>query len=162
VQVTRKTPPALTDVLEALVALGYRIASAEDAHVVAADRDDCAPGLYDDEPPDVGAAGRRVGAGGTPAHGRRDRDRRWPRRLPGSARSARDAIVCGIRIKIVPEFQDATVTASRSDERDLVGAPRGSRRIAHRGDDARSRNRQVNASPFAGPVVVHTGGGAYF
>src|SRR3954464_11418003 len=42
-RVTAQAPPALTEGLEALVALGCRIASAEDAHIVVADRDGCAP-----------------------------------------------------------------------------------------------------------------------
>src|SRR3989440_5395993 len=42
-RVTAKAPAALTEVLEELVALGCRLARAEDAHVVAADRDGCAP-----------------------------------------------------------------------------------------------------------------------
>src|SRR5947207_13448613 len=42
-RVTAKAPAALTEVLEELVALGCRVARAEDAHIVAADRDGCAP-----------------------------------------------------------------------------------------------------------------------
>ena len=42
-RVTANSPAALTEVLEELVGLGCRVARAEDAHVVAADRDHCAP-----------------------------------------------------------------------------------------------------------------------
>src|SRR5256885_13687135 len=42
-RVTAPTASALTDVLEELVALGCRVARSEDAHLVAADRDGCAP-----------------------------------------------------------------------------------------------------------------------
>src|SRR5207249_11056936 len=42
-RITAKTQPVLHEVLEELVALGCRLARAEDAHVVAADRDGCAP-----------------------------------------------------------------------------------------------------------------------
>ena len=42
-RVTAKAPAALTDVLEGLIALGCRVARAEDAHLVIADRDGCAP-----------------------------------------------------------------------------------------------------------------------
>ncbi len=42
-RVTAKAPAALTDVLEELVSLGCRVARAEDAHIVTADRDGCAP-----------------------------------------------------------------------------------------------------------------------
>src|SRR4051812_11393063 len=42
-RVTAKGPAALTEVLEELIALGCRVARAEDAHLAAADRDGCAP-----------------------------------------------------------------------------------------------------------------------
>jgi len=42
-RVTAKNTGALTEVLEELVALGCRVARAEDAHLVPADRDGCAP-----------------------------------------------------------------------------------------------------------------------
>ena len=42
-RVTSKTPAALTGVLEELVSLGCRVANAEDARTVPADRDGCAP-----------------------------------------------------------------------------------------------------------------------
>src|SRR6266508_3854358 len=42
-RVTSPDPAGLTNVLEELVALGCRVAGAEDAHVVPADRDGCAP-----------------------------------------------------------------------------------------------------------------------
>src|SRR5262249_21709875 len=42
-RVTAKAPAPLTEVLEELVALGCRVARVEDAHLVAADRDGCAP-----------------------------------------------------------------------------------------------------------------------
>src|SRR3954462_12866845 len=42
-RVTAKPPAALPDVLEELVALGCRVARSEDAHLVPADRDGCAP-----------------------------------------------------------------------------------------------------------------------
>src|SRR5262245_3822196 len=42
-RITAKSEPGLHDVLEDLVALGCRLARAEDAHLIAADRDGCAP-----------------------------------------------------------------------------------------------------------------------
>src|SRR5690349_19807878 len=42
-RVTAKGSTALTEVLEELVALGCRVARADDAYVVPADRDGCAP-----------------------------------------------------------------------------------------------------------------------
>src|SRR5436305_5065899 len=42
-RVTAKGAAALNEVLEELIALGCRVARAEDAHLVAADRNGCAP-----------------------------------------------------------------------------------------------------------------------
>src|SRR5262245_17096751 len=42
-RITAKSEPSLHEVLEELVALGCRLARAEDAHLIAADRDGCAP-----------------------------------------------------------------------------------------------------------------------
>src|SRR5436309_15087127 len=42
-RISAKSEPVLHEVLEELVALGCRLARAEDARVVAADRDGCAP-----------------------------------------------------------------------------------------------------------------------
>ena len=44
-RVTARAPAALIEVLEDLVALGCRVARAEDVHIVPADRDGCAPVL---------------------------------------------------------------------------------------------------------------------
>src|SRR3954469_11978566 len=107
-RVTAKTPPALTDVLEELVALGCRVARAEDAHMVPADRDGCAPEDFystTNHQTHVRLGGEWVPVGrqrmdaGIVNDGRR-RDCRKLREI-----RAGDAVVCGITgIKIIPEF----------------------------------------------------------
>ena len=166
-RVTAKAPPALTDVLEALIALGCRIASAEDAHIVAADRDGCAPEDFystTNHQTSVRLGGVWVKA----EHQRMDAaiviesGRAVCRKLREIRRG--DAIVCGIHgIKIVPEFQErdrhgfAFMTNEISSERRVeVGVSR----IAAMMRAAKQAGERI--AFVAGPVVVHTGGGAYF
>ena len=166
-RVTAKAPAALNDVLEALVALGCRIASAEDAHVVAADRDGCAPEDFystTNHQTSVRLSGQWVKV---------DRQRmdaaiviEGGQAICRKLREIRkgDVIVCGIHgIKIVPEFQErdrhgfAFMTNEISSERRVeVGVARiaAMMRAAKQGGD--------RIAFVAGPVVVHTGGGAYF
>ena len=167
-RVTAKTPAALTEVLEELVALGCRVARAEDAHVVPADRDGCAPeDFYSTTNHQTSVRlGGPVGAGRAPAHGRGDRDRRRRAPICRKLREIRkgDTIVCGIHgIKIVPEFQErdrhgfAFMTNEISSERRVeVGVSR----IAAMMRAAKQAGDRI--AFVAGPVVVHTGGGAYF
>jgi len=166
-RVTAKAPPALTDVLEALIALGCRIASAEDAHVVAADRDGCAPEDFystTNHQTSVRLGGVWVKA----EHQRMDAavviegGRAVCRKLREIRQG--DAIVCGIHgIKILPEFQErdrhgfAFMTNEISSERRVeVGVSR----IAAMMRAAKQAGERI--AFVAGPVVVHTGGGAYF
>jgi lysine-ketoglutarate reductase/saccharopine dehydrogenase-like protein (TIGR00300 family) len=166
-RVTAKTPPALTDVLEALVALGCRIASAEDAHVVAADRDGCAPeDFYSTTNHQTSV---RLGGVWVKAEHQRmdaaiviDGGRAVCRKLREIRKG--DAIVCGIHgIKIVPEFQErdrhgfAFMANEISSERRVeVGVAR----IAAMMRTAKQAGERI--AFVAGPVVVHTGGGTYF
>jgi lysine-ketoglutarate reductase/saccharopine dehydrogenase-like protein (TIGR00300 family) len=166
-RVTAKTPPALTDVLEALVALGCRIASAEDAHVVAADRDGCAPeDFYSTTNHQTSV---RLGGVWVKAEHQRmdaaiviDGGRAVCRKLREIRKG--DAIVCGIHgIKIVPEFQErdrhgfAFMANEISSERRVeVGVAR----IAAMMRAAKQAGERI--AFVAGPVVVHTGGGTYF
>ena len=166
-RVTAKAPPALTEVLEELVSLGCRVARSEDAHLVAADRDGCAPedfysttnhrtfvqigGAW------VGVHQQRMDAAIVVHDGsaacRKLRDLR-----------AGDAVVCGVHgVKIVPEFQErdrhgfAFMTTEISSERRVeVGVGR----IAAMMRAARQAGERI--AFVAGPVVVHTGGGSYF
>jgi len=166
-RVTSATPTALTNVLEELVTLGCRVAKVEDAHISPADRDGCAPDDFystTNHQTFVMHGGQWVKverqrmdaaiviAGGT-ATCRKLREIRKG-----------DAIVCGVRgIKIVPQFQErdrlgfAFMTNEISSERRVeVGVAR----IAAMMREAKAAGEKI--AFVAGPVVVHTGGGAYF
>jgi lysine-ketoglutarate reductase/saccharopine dehydrogenase-like protein (TIGR00300 family) len=166
-RVTSKTPAALTEVLEELVSLGCRVASAEDAHLVPADRDGCAPEDFystTNHQTSVRIDGRWVPV---------DRQRMDAAIAIESGRAvcrklreirAGDAVVCGIRgVKIVPEFQarDRLGFAFMSNE---ISSERrvevGVARIAAMMRAAKEAGERI--AFVAGPVVVHTGGGAYF
>src|SRR3954454_13699342 len=166
-RVTAKAPAALTDVLEELVALGCRVARIEDAHVTAADRAGCAPEDFystTNHQTFVRLAGQWVRV----EHQRMDAAivvdgaRAMCRKLREIRRG--DAIVCGINgIKIVPEFQErdrhgfAFMANEISSERRVeVGVSR----IAAMMRAAKQAGDRI--AFVAGPVVVHTGGGAYF
>src|SRR5262249_20830990 len=166
-RVTAETPRALTAVLQELVALGCRVARSEAAHLVLADRDGCAPEDFYSTTNHrtyvrlggqwVAADRQRMDAAIVVEDGRADcrklRDIR-----------AGDAIVCGVRgVKIVPEFQErdrhgfAFMTNEISSERRVeVGVAR----IAAMMRAAKQAGEKI--AVVAGPVVVHTGGGAYF
>ena len=166
-RVTSKTPDALTEVLEELISLGCRVANAEDAHLVTADRDGCAPeDFYSTTNHQTSA---RIDGRWVPVdHQRMDAaiviegGRAGCRKLREIR--AGDAVVCGIHgIKIVPEFQArdrlgfAFMTNEISSERRVeVGVAR----IAAMMRAAREAGERI--AFVAGPVVVHTGGGAYF
>ena len=166
-RVTAKAPAALTEVLEELIALGCRVATAEDAHLVSADRDGCAPEDFystTNHQTSVRRDGQwlkvdqqRMDAAIVIEHGQA-----ICRKLREITKG--DAIVCGIHgIKIVPEFQErdrhgfAFMTNEISSERRVeVGVSR----IAAMMRAAKQAGDRI--AFVAGPVVVHTGGGAYF
>jgi lysine-ketoglutarate reductase/saccharopine dehydrogenase-like protein (TIGR00300 family) len=166
-RVTAKGSTALTEVLEELVALGCRVARADDAYVVPADRDGCAPEDFystTNHRTFVRIAGQWVGV----ERQRMDaaivveRGRASCRKLRDLRRG--DAVVCGVHgVKITPEFQErdrhgfAFMTTEISSERRVeVGVAR----IAAMMRAAKQAGEKVAA--VAGPVVVHTGGGVYF
>ena len=109
-RVTAKNTGALTEVLEELVALGCRVARAEDAHLVPADRDGCAPeDFYSTTNHQTFV---RIGGQWVPVERQRmdaaivlDGGRPVCRKLREIR--AGDAVVCGIAgVKILPEFQE--------------------------------------------------------
>jgi lysine-ketoglutarate reductase/saccharopine dehydrogenase-like protein (TIGR00300 family) len=166
-RVTSKTPAALTEVLEELVSLGCRVARTEDAHVVPADRDGCAPeDFYSTTNHQTSV---RINGQWVPVDRQRmdaaiviEEGRAICRKLREIRKD--DAIVCGINgIKIVPEFQArdrlgfAFMTNEISSERRVeVGVAR----IAAMMRAAKEAGERI--AFVAGPVVVHTGGGTYF
>jgi lysine-ketoglutarate reductase/saccharopine dehydrogenase-like protein (TIGR00300 family) len=166
-RVTAKGQPALADVLEELVSLGCRVARAEDAHLIPADRDSCAPEDFystTNHRTFVRIAGQwvqvdrqRMDAAIVVENGRAS-----CRKLRELRRG--EAVVCGVRgVKITPEFQErdrhgfAFMTNEISSERRVeVGVSR----IAAMMRAAKHAGEKI--AFVAGPVVVHTGGGTYF
>jgi hypothetical protein len=190
-RITAKSEPRLHDVLEELVALGCRLARAEDAHLIAADRDGCAPEDFysttnhrtfvrrdgqwlavEGQRMDAAVIVTTGGAPPPPGHTNPEKVSETSLALPRPRAVCRklrdirkgDLVVAGVNgIKIVPEFR----------ERDRLG-------FAFMTNEISSERRvEVGVSRIAammkdvkragdriavvaGPVVVHTGGGIYF
>ncbi|MFN7983785.1 MAG: TIGR00300 family protein [Vicinamibacterales bacterium] len=166
-RISADTKESLDDVLEELVALGCRLADTQDALTRPADRDGCvADDFYsttnhktlvriDGQWVDVQK--QRMDAviviDGRNATCRKLRDVRKG-----------DAVVCGVNgIRVIPEFQErdrhgfAFMTNEISSERRVeVGVSR----IAQMMQETKAAGGRI--AVVAGPVVVHTGGGAYF
>ena len=161
------TEERLKDVLEALVSLGCRMADTHDALTRVVERDGCvADDFYSttNHKTLVRVGGQwievqkqRMDAvvviAGQAATCRKLRDVR-----------AGDAVVCGVNgIRVIPEFQErdrhgfAFMTNEISSERRVeVGVSR----IASMMQEIKADGGRI--AVVAGPVVVHTGGGAYF
>ncbi len=166
-RVTTPADDVLSELLAELVGLGCRVARAEDARTMAADRDGCAPeDFYSTTNHQTFI--RRDGQWIAVDHQRMDaaivveQGRAVCRKL----REIRlgDAVVCGIHgIKILPEFQarDRLGFAFMSNE---ISSERrvevGVTRIAAMMKETRQTGGRI--AVVAGPVVVHTGGGGYF
>jgi hypothetical protein len=191
-RVTASGPGALTEVLEELVTLGGRVARVEDAHTVVADRSGCAPEDFystTNHQTHVRVGGQWLpvdeqrmdaaivieSARGPRGPGQESESANpaaqasgggVPRAVCRKLRDIRtgDAVVCGVRgVKIVPEFQArdrlgfAFMTNEISSERRVeVGVAR----IAAMMRETKRAGDKI--AVVAGPVVVHTGGGAYF
>jgi lysine-ketoglutarate reductase/saccharopine dehydrogenase-like protein (TIGR00300 family) len=161
----------MTELLEELVTLGCRVSRIEDAHLVPADRDGCAPedfysttnhrthvrlnGLW------IPVERQRMDAAIVVVHST-DETHVVCRKLRDIRKG--DLVVCGVAgVKIVPEFKErdrhgfAFMTNEISSERRVeVGVAR----IAAMMRDTKKRGERI--AFVAGPVVVHTGGGSYF
>ncbi|HUR33013.1 MAG TPA: TIGR00300 family protein [Vicinamibacterales bacterium] len=166
-RISAATESGLEDVLEELVALGCRMADDHDAMTRVAERDGCvADDFYSTtnhktlvriEGVWTEVQQQRMDAvvviDGPAARCRKLRDVRTG-----------DAVVCGVNgIRVVPEFQErdrhgfAFMTNEISSERRVeVGVSR----IATMMQETRAAGGRI--AVVAGPVVVHTGGGAYF
>jgi lysine-ketoglutarate reductase/saccharopine dehydrogenase-like protein (TIGR00300 family) len=166
-RISAGTEPVLHEVLEELVALGCRLARAEDAHVVNADRDGCAPDDFYSTTNHSTFV--RRGNQWLPVERQRmdaviviDDGRPICRKLRDIR--AGDQIVCGVGgVKIVPEFRErdrlgfAFMTNEISSERRVeVGVAR----IAAMMKEVKHGGGRI--AVVAGPVVVHTGGVDYF
>jgi lysine-ketoglutarate reductase/saccharopine dehydrogenase-like protein (TIGR00300 family) len=166
-RISASSESELADVLEELVALGCRLADDQDAMTRVADRDGCvADDFYSttNHKTFVRINGQwtevqkqRMDAvvviEGETATCRKLRDVRTG-----------DAVVCGVTgIRVNPEFQErdrhgfAFMTNEISSERRVeVGVSR----IATMMQEIKAQGGRI--AVVAGPVVVHTGGGAYF
>lgn len=166
-RISAQTESALADVLEELVALGCRLTDNQDVFTRPVERDGCvADDFYSttNHKTLVRVAGQWVEVArqrmdavivveGASATCRKLRDVRQG-----------DAVVCGVNgIRVIPEFQErdrhgfAFMTNEISSERRVeVGVTR----IASMMQEIKAAGGRI--AVVAGPVVVHTGGGAYF
>jgi lysine-ketoglutarate reductase/saccharopine dehydrogenase-like protein (TIGR00300 family) len=166
-RISAPTQQVLSEVLEELVGLGCRLAEQQDVVCKAAERDGC---VADDF---YSTTNHRtaVRLGGQWVQVERQRmdaviviegSRALCRKLRDV--HAGDRVVCGVGgIRVMPEFQDrdrhgfAFMTNEISSERRVeVGVSR----IATMMRDIREAGGKI--AVVAGPVVVHTGGGAHF
>lgn len=157
----------LENVLEELVALGCRLADTQDAMTRIADRDGCvADDFYSTTNHKTFV---RIGGQWTEVQKQRmdavvviEGDAALCRKLRDVRKG--DAVVCGVNgIRVNPEFQErdrhgfAFMTNEISSERRVeVGVAR----IATMMQEIKAQGGRI--AVVAGPVVVHTGGGAYF
>jgi arginine dihydrolase len=166
-RISAQSEQTLGQVLEELVALGCRLADKHDALLRTADRDGCVPDDFystTNHRTMVRLKGQwlevdrqRMDAvivvDGDGAHCRKLRDVRKG-----------DEVVCGVNgIRVMPEFQErdrhgfAFMTNEISSERRVeVGVSR----IAAMMQEIKAAGGRI--AVVAGPVVVHTGGGAHF
>jgi lysine-ketoglutarate reductase/saccharopine dehydrogenase-like protein (TIGR00300 family) len=172
-RVTAPADDVLSELLAELVGLGCRVARADDAHVVPADRDGCAPDDFYSTTNHqtfvrrggewIAVERQRMDAAIVVDEGLGAKAARAVCRKLRDIRTG-DQIVCGIHgLKIVPEFQArdrlgfAFMTNEISSERRVET---GVARIAAM---MRETKRAGDRIAFvAGPVIVHTGGGSYF
>ncbi len=166
-RISAPSAQVLASVLEALVALGCRLADNQDATTRTADRDGCVPDDFYSTTNHrtlvrlggqwINVERQRMDAvivvEGTRASCRKLRDVRTG-----------DAVVCGVGgVRVNPEFQErdrhgfAFMTNEISSERRVeVGVSR----IASMLQEVKAAGGRI--AVVAGPVVVHTGGSAYF
>jgi arginine dihydrolase len=166
-RISADTERGLEDVLEELVALGCRLADDHDALTRVADRDGCvADDFYSTTNHKTFI---RVSGQWTEVQKQRmdavvviEGDAAICRKLRDVRKG--DRVVCGVNgIRVMPEFQErdrhgfAFMTNEISSERRVeVGVAR----IAAMMQETRAAGGRI--AVVAGPVVVHTGGGAYF
>jgi lysine-ketoglutarate reductase/saccharopine dehydrogenase-like protein (TIGR00300 family) len=166
-RISAPSEPILAAVLEELVALGCRLADQQDAMVREADRNGCVPDDFystTNHRTNVRLNGHWVEVD----HQRMDaviavEDGRPLCRKLRDVRKG-DRIVCGVGgVRVIPEFQErdrhgfAFMTNEISSERRVeVGVSR----IAAMMQETKAAGGRI--AVVAGPVVVHTGGSAYF
>jgi lysine-ketoglutarate reductase/saccharopine dehydrogenase-like protein (TIGR00300 family) len=166
-RISAGSEPALAEVLEELVGLGCRLAEQQDAVLKQADRDGCVPDDF------YSTTNHRTEVRHRGHWHQVERQRmdavivvEEERVVCRKLRDVRqgDAVVCGVAgVRVKPEFQErdrrgfAFMTNEISSERRVeVGVAR----IAAMMRDVKEAGGRI--AVVAGPVVVHTGGSAYF
>jgi lysine-ketoglutarate reductase/saccharopine dehydrogenase-like protein (TIGR00300 family) len=166
-RISAPTQPILASVLEELVALGCRLSDQQDALLRDADRDGCVPDDFystTNHRTNVRMSGKWVDV----ENQRMDAvivatdGRAMCRKLRDVKKG--DRVVCGVSgIRVIPEFQErdrhgfAFMTNEISSERRVeVGVSR----IATMMQEMKAAGARI--AVVAGPVIVHTGGSAYF
>jgi len=166
-KVTAPDAAALAALLEALIPLGCRAAAEHDALVRTADRDGCAPEDFHsttNQRTEVRIAGRWLPV----EHQRMDAtivvqdDRAECRKLRDVRRG--DRIVCGLEgVRVTPEFRDRARADFAFMSNDVSSERRVEVSVARIAAMMRAVKRTGARIVFvAGPVLVHTGGAAYF
>jgi lysine-ketoglutarate reductase/saccharopine dehydrogenase-like protein (TIGR00300 family) len=166
-KVTAADAASLSSLVEALIPLGCHVAAEHDALILPADRDGCAPEDFystTNQRTQVRIGGRWVAVErqrmdaaivveGNRAECRKLRDLRTG-----------DPVVCGLDgVRVTPEFRDraradfAFMSNDVSSERRVEGSVA---RIAAMMREAKRAGGRI--AFVAGPVLVHTGGAAYF
>ena len=166
-RISAPTQPALTQVLEELVALGCRLSDQQDAQLKAADRDGCVPDdfysttnnrtLVRHQTRWVEVERQRMDAVIVVAGGRA-----VCRKLRDV--KAGDTVVCGVGgVRVIPEFQERDRHGFAFMANDISSERRvevGVSRIATMMREVKESGGKI--AVVAGPVVVHTGGGQFF
>ena len=166
-RISAASEPALADVLEELVGLGCRLSEQQDAVLKQADRDGCVPDDFYSTT-NHRTLVRQRGHWQQVERQRMDavivveEERVLCRKLRDVRKG--DAVVCGVAgIRVTPEFQErdrhgfAFMANEISSERRVeVGVAR----IAAMMRDVKEARGRI--AVVAGPVIVHTGGSAYF
>jgi lysine-ketoglutarate reductase/saccharopine dehydrogenase-like protein (TIGR00300 family) len=166
-KVEAPSEPALADLLEELLPFGCHAIDGQDAAVRPAEKDGCVPDDF------YSTTNQRthVRVGGAWVEVERQRMDAVVVMSDGGAVcrklrevKAGDRVVCGLEgIRVTPEFRDRTradfgfMTNEISSERRVETSVS---RIAAMMRHTRAQGRKI--AFVAGPVVVHTGGGAYF
>jgi arginine dihydrolase len=166
-KVSARGASELADLLEALIPLGCHVAGEQDALVRPADRNGCAPEDFystTNQRTQVRVDGRWINVerqrmdsaivvSGATAECRKLRDLRTG-----------DPVVCGLEgIRVTPEFRDRDRGDFAFMANDVSSERRVEVSVARIARMIRATKAAGGRVAFvAGPVVVHTGGGAYF
>jgi lysine-ketoglutarate reductase/saccharopine dehydrogenase-like protein (TIGR00300 family) len=167
IKVSASDRPTLTTLIEQLVPLGCHLAAEQDARMTEADQDGCAPEDF------YSTTNQRTAV----RHGGR-----WieveRQRMDGvvviesgqaicrKLREVRrgDRVVCGVDgVRVSPDFRDRDRFGFAFMTNDISSERRVEVSVAKVAEMIRQAKRTGGRVAFvAGPVVVHTGGGAYF